>query len=157
MNGAHLHLLLNHVPILGVIFGLILLSVAMPRRNQIYARLALYVFVVVAAMAIPVYLSGEPAEEVIEHLQPSAETSIEPHEDAALASLIGLELLGAVAAIGLLKSRRSHELGYGVLVTAWTGALLVTASVAWTAYLGGQIAHPEIRHGEVPRAVTSAR
>lgn len=153
MNGAHVHLLLNHIPILGVLFALLLLSAAMPRRSQVHARLALQVIVAAALLAIPVYLSGEPAEQQIERLRPSAEAVVEAHESAALGSLAAVELLGFVAAGALWSSRRSRELGYRSLVTIWAGALLVSASVAWTAYLGGQIAHPEIR--TAPQGVVS--
>lgn len=141
MDGAHIHLLLNHIPVLGVLFGLLLLSVAMPGRSQMHARLASQVFVGIALFAIPVYFSGEAAEEVAEHVRPLAHAVIESHEDAALASFVGLELLGVFAGLALWRSRSVRELGYSSLVTLWTGALLVSASVGWTAYLGGLIAH----------------
>ena len=34
MNFAHLHLALTHVPVLGSIFGLLLLAYAMARRSE---------------------------------------------------------------------------------------------------------------------------
>jgi hypothetical protein len=36
MNTAHLHLLLNHIPILGAFFGIVLLSVGLPERTLLY-------------------------------------------------------------------------------------------------------------------------
>lgn len=53
MNWAHVHLLLNHVPVLGTIFGLALLGYALMRRNDGLTRVALGVFVVVALLALP--------------------------------------------------------------------------------------------------------
>lgn len=38
MNGAHLHLLLNHLPILGSLFGFVLLLVALARRQPLLVR-----------------------------------------------------------------------------------------------------------------------
>ena len=34
MNAAHLHLIVNHIPVMGVLFGLIFLLVAMVGRNK---------------------------------------------------------------------------------------------------------------------------
>ena len=34
MNAAHVHLMLNHVSIIGSLFGLVLLAVAMIRRSR---------------------------------------------------------------------------------------------------------------------------
>ena len=60
MNPAHLHLhlLLNHIPVLGVGFGLAVLGWAAFRPRPEFARLALVVFIVSALAAIPTYLSG---------------------------------------------------------------------------------------------------
>lgn len=57
MNWAHIHLMLNHIPVLGTGFGLALLAWGMMRRNDSLQRAALAAFVVVALAAIPVYLA----------------------------------------------------------------------------------------------------
>jgi beta-lactamase regulating signal transducer with metallopeptidase domain len=66
MNWAHIHLLLNHVPVLGTIFGLALLGYAVLKRSEALKRAALGVFVAVALLALPVYFTGEPAEEAVQ-------------------------------------------------------------------------------------------
>ena len=42
MNGAHLHLLLNHIPVIGVPLGLLLLAFAFLRRSEEWKRAALW-------------------------------------------------------------------------------------------------------------------
>ncbi len=96
MNWAHIHLLLNHVPVLGTVFGLSLLGWSMLRRDLGVQRVALGVFVAIAMLALPAYFSGEPAKDVVEHAARVSEQAIEVHERAALVSLIGVELLGLV-------------------------------------------------------------
>jgi uncharacterized membrane protein len=147
MNPAHLHLALNHVPVLGALFALGLLAWGLLRRDDSVQRTALSAFVLVALAAIPVYLTGEPAEEVVERLAGVAEPAIEAHEDAALAALIGIELLGVVALAGLLAraTRASRMIVRAVLVLALGAAGLM----ARTANLGGQIRHAEVRDGGV--------
>lgn len=149
MNWAHIHLILNHIPVLGTMFGLALLVWGLLRRNDMLQRAALATFVVVALAAIVVYLTGEPAEGVVERLVGTAEPTIEAHERAAVVSLIGVELLGVIALTGLLLARRSWHatLIFGALVVS-----LVTAGLlARTANLGGQIRHAEVRGDAVPQ------
>src|SRR5512145_2100282 len=105
MNWAHLHLILNHVPVLGTLFGLLLLAWGILRRNDSLQRAALLTFTLVALVAIPAYLTGKPAEEAVEHLIGTAESAIEPHEDAALVSFLAMEVLGALALGALLLTR----------------------------------------------------
>ena len=79
MNPAHLHLMLNHVPVLAIPFGLAVLGWAMFRRRPEFARLALIVFVFSALATIPTYLTGEPAEDAIEGVAGAIEPWVEPH------------------------------------------------------------------------------
>jgi len=66
MNLAHLHLVLNHLPVLGTGFGLALLIFGLWRRSDELKKTALGVLVLVALAAVPVYLTGEPAEELVQ-------------------------------------------------------------------------------------------
>lgn len=70
MNGAHLHLLLNHVPVVGVPLGLLLLIGAYLRRSEEWKRAALWTFVFLAIMTVPTYLTGPQAEHYLKSLRP---------------------------------------------------------------------------------------
>jgi hypothetical protein len=74
---------LNHIPILGTVLGFLLLSVAVARKSGELKRVSLAVFVITAVVALPVYFTGEPAEEIVEHLPGVSESLIERHEEAA--------------------------------------------------------------------------
>ncbi len=155
MNGAHLHLILNHFPIVGLIFSLILLAAALYRKSPELTRAAAVAFVAVALVAIPVYLTGEPAEEIVEHMPGVAEDILERHESAGKISLIVLEVLGAVALLGLVLSRGARALPRWWAPTLLALAVAVTAWVGWTANLGGQINHEEARPGFTAAAEVS--
>ena len=58
MNAPQIHLMLNHVPVLGVLFVTITLAAALLLRNGTLLRFALFALVVVAIAAIPVYFSA---------------------------------------------------------------------------------------------------
>jgi uncharacterized membrane protein len=147
MNWAHIHLALNHIPVLGTMFGLSLLAYAMLRRNDLLKKAACNVFVAVALLALPVYFTGEPAEEVVESTAGISKAAIDAHEQSALLSLVGVELLGVVGLIGLFAAARGRPVSSRVTGTAFALSLATAALMARTANLGGQIHHEEIRAG----------
>lgn len=145
MDAAHIHLLLNHVPVLGAVFGLLVLgyAVAGGERDDVL-RVGLWTLVVVGVASVVVYLTGEPAEELVEGLAGVSETILERHEEAALWATIGGGLVGTVALAALLWFRRKRvprRVGMGILVLT----LGLTGLMGWTANLGGQVRHTEIR------------
>ena len=143
MDGAHLHLLVNHIPVLGA-FGLLLLfTIAFARHDSSLARLTLVLSVALAAASAGVFLTGEPAEEAVEHLAGAAEVAIEPHEDAALIATVGFGIFGAAALVALLVYRR-RTLPRWVAGGALVGTLVVAGLMGWAANLGGRIRHTEI-------------
>lgn len=144
MNWAHIHLMLNHVPVLGTVFGLALLAWGVVRRDARLQRAALVTFVLAAIAAIPVYLTGEPSEDVVERLAGTANTAIETHEEAAVIALIGIELLGAIAVAALFWSRAGRAVTT-LTRAAFLVAMVTTGLMAWTANLGGRIRHAELR------------
>lgn len=145
MNEAHLHLLMNHLPVIGSGFGLAFLFVALVRHNRTLYNAAMAIIVFCALATIPVFLTGEPAEEIVEHLPGVTHDVIEEHEEAAKFALIGVEIVGALALVGGFRSLRGRPLpnGYGWVV--FVGLGVVTANMLRTANLGGQIRHTEIR------------
>lgn len=153
MSTVHLHLLLNHVPVIGTVIGLCLLAYAVLRKDEGVARVTLGMFAVLALLAGAVFLTGEPAEEAVEGLAGVSEAIIERHEEAALLSTIALGGLGMLC-LGALVSFRRRPLPRIVPVILLAAGLLPAGAMAWTANLGGQIRHSEIRPGasagEVP-------
>jgi drug/metabolite transporter (DMT)-like permease len=156
MNLAHVHLILNHMPVLAVPVGLAVLGWAMFRRRPEFVRFALAVFVVAALITIPTYLSGEPAEDAIEGVAGPIEPWVEPHEDAAVISLILVETLGVLALVALWSARRKAFPSHPMLVASLVLGLATAGSLAYTASLGGPIRHTEIRSGAALSGTTGA-
>lgn len=146
MNGPHLHLVLNHLPVVGSVLVAVLLLVAIFRAEPAIRRLALVALLGVALLGFPAYFTGEPAEEGIEHLAGVEEPRIEKHEDMAKVALAGLSLAGVIALAALVVFRR-REIPTSLLVVALVVDLGAAALLARVATLGGEIRHPEIRAG----------
>ena len=147
MNPAHLHLVTNHIPVIGSYAALLVLAWGLARKSDEVVRVGLLGFVVVGLAAAGVQLTGEGAEEVVERLATVTHDSIEEHEEAALFSTIVLGVAGALGLLALFLSHRrggpARALTLATLVAGALGAAVVTR----TAVLGGQINHPEIRQG----------
>ncbi|MGE0491010.1 MAG: hypothetical protein AB7S38_17515 [Vulcanimicrobiota bacterium] len=150
MDTAYLHLLLNHLPVLGVPFGLLLLGAAGLARSSDLKRAALATFALAALAAVPAYLTGEPAEEKVEHIAGVSERLIHEHEERAEISLIATSVLGMLS-LGALIGWRNRELPAAPLGALAVLALLTFGSLALTAKAGG-----EFRHTEFSGAAVSA-
>ena len=148
MNGVHIHLLLNHIPVIGMLIGLAVFALGVWRRNDSWTRLALGLFVVVAVASLATMLTGEGAEEAVERLPGISDAVIEPHEEAAELAARASYLLGAVSLAGLIWVR-GRALPRSLTVAILPLVVLVTGLMAYTANLGGQIRHTEIRAAEL--------
>lgn len=153
MSAPHLHLMLTHAPIVFSLVGLGMFVVAIARRSAELRAASCWVIIAAAITAVAVYVTGEASEDAIEHIAGVSERFIEQHADAAKVSLAGSELLGLLAAFILFIDARKAR---GVAVTA--AALLFVGAVemlsfAYTANLGGQIRHTEIRPGTTQTSV----
>jgi len=147
MNAAHLHLMLNHLPILGLFFGLVILAFGLLRKQGMLKRTGLILLVFAMAITLPVNSTGEEAEEIVERMPDRSSELIHDHEEAADTALWLMLLTGGLSIGALVMLSRSHQrahlltsatLGLGVLVFIW---------MVQVANLGGRISHPEIRPG----------
>ena len=145
MDAVHVHLMLNHVPVLGVLFGTALLVYALFRPSTEMKRLSFGLFVIAAVVAIPVYLTGEPAEHRVEGLPGVSHTIVEEHEDAAKVAFIGMIALGSIALAGLVWSWRKSLFPQWLAAAVLLAAVVVSLLSVWTANLGGKVRHSEIR------------
>ena len=149
MNAAHVHLWINHLPVLGVIVGFVLLLLARMRKSADIEWAAMLILVVVALFAVPTYFSGGQAERVVEHMPGVIVDFIAPHESMGMILLIGAVILGAEAAYGVWQMRGSGQVSKGVSTTLLVLSLVVSIVAIYTAYLGGQVRHVELRPGFV--------
>ncbi len=144
MNGAHLHLIVNHLPILGVVFGLGLALFALARREDAKLRAALGVFVLVGLSGYAAMWTGEKAEHMLEEAVPSiAHATIHEHEEMAEKAAIAGYALGAMALLPLGLSW-GKALRRPLALATVAASLLVTGLMAFAGNLGGEIRHTEI-------------
>ena len=159
MDLAHLHLMMNHVPVMGVLFAFLVALIGGIARSKIAVRVGLIMLVLSGLIAVPVYLTGESAEELVEGLPGVSEALIDRHESAAAISIALVGVSSVLALLTLAFSGASKQLVPGAFfIATMLVTLLSGASVINTANLGGQIRHTEIRaaNGTTPAADTGA-
>ncbi len=144
MSLTHLHLLLNHFPVIGSIIGIALFATAVLRKSGELAKASLGLFVALGVISVIVYFTGEPAEDAIEKLPGFSEAITERHEEFALIATIMLASFGAIA-LSALGAFRRRVLPRWVVNGGLVLSLAAGALMGYTAMLGGQVRHTEIR------------
>ena len=160
MNLPHLHLLLNHWPIIGTFIGLGLLVIALIARSSDVKQVSFTVFATMAIASIPAYLSGNAAAEAIKKMPEVGAPLIETHEGAALLAFGALGITGLLALVGLWQFSRSRDVEFHapawITTAVLISALITVALVSVAGNTGGNIRHPEILEKGSPTSAIAA-
>jgi uncharacterized membrane protein len=153
MNEAHIHLAINHFPVILPVAGLLLMVAGFIFRSEIMKRAAFSLFIAGALLAFPASASGEGAEEIVENLQGVEEKFIEAHEEKAETFAILSYILGGLSLIGIWASYKQKPFSKIISAAVTLFAAVVLYFGMMTANSGGEIRHQEIRDGfETPAA-----
>lgn len=148
-NSAHLHLLTNHFPVIGLMIVFLVLLYGVFRKNNEIIRLSMILTIIIALITIVTYTSGDKAGQLIEGQDGVNEEMIDEHEDFAEIAFIFMEILGGLSLAGLFLFRGTDNRKWMIGLIYMLLMLGVISMMGWTSHLGGQIKHPEII--EVPR------
>jgi uncharacterized membrane protein len=147
MNQAHFHLVVNHLPIILPIAGVIILIGGILVRSEIVKRMAYLLFSISALTTLAAMSSGEGAEEIVENIAGVTEGYIHEHEEKAEIFAIFSYILGLLSLVGLWASWKrkgfANIISYAVLLLS----LVVLFLGKQTGTSGGEIRHTEIRTG----------
>ena len=147
MNDAHLHLLVNHFPIISSIVGLLILVAGFVFKNIIVKRTALGVLIISSLMAFPANFTGEGAEHMVEELPGISHATIEEHEETAETFLLVAGFLGLLSIVTLLVDVKKFPAARILYVVVLITSIGVVVFAAQTGTTGGKIRHPEIEEG----------
>ena len=144
MNGAHLHLILNHGPVVLAPVGFVLLALGLLRRNAEFVKVGLGVVVVAALFTVPTYVSGDGAAEIVSDLPGVTSEAIERHDEMAELAFVAIGLAGVAALVALVLGTRGKAAPKWLTIVTLILALAASAVLGVTANLGGEIRHTEI-------------
>ena len=144
---SHAHLILNHLPTAGFVFGIAALVIAIVSDNAAMKRASLILFVILGIIGVPTYVAGTAAMWAL--TQPTvpeiSKAVINSHRDMALWTLFGLAITGAAAWIELWRARSQGSVSKLSLNLVLGFAVVTLLIMTETGHRGGLINHPEIR------------
>lgn len=146
MDELQLHLLYNHVPLIGTFAAFLVFLIGMVMRNNAVRMAGLAVYVVMALTIVPTYLSGEGAEEKVEHVAGISNDAIKEHEEhaeLALWLMVAAAVIGIVTFIAFWKTLRT-DLTTGLSILFIVAAVAGFIKVGITAHEGGEIRRPDL-------------
>jgi uncharacterized membrane protein len=147
MNQAHYHLVLNHLPIIFPLVGIVLLLISIFFKSEAVKKSAYFIFIVGALSTIPAFSTGEGAEEIVENIAGVTESLIHNHEEIAEIFATLAYILGSLALLGIYLSQKAVKFSniFSYLVLLFSLVVLLYAQKVGTT--GGEIRHTEIRTG----------
>ena len=147
----YLHILLNPVPTHGVPLGAAALALALWMRSRQARAIALFVILLSAACAWPVYSFGERAyDRIAARTDDAGQAWLDEHSHRAEKVVPCFYVLAGVALLAIVlprsRPRAENPLAAGTLALS----LALTAAGGYVAYAGGRVDHQELRTGPPP-------
>jgi uncharacterized membrane protein len=146
MNDAHLHLAINHFPIIISFVGFGILVVGLFLKNNSVKNTAYVLFVVAAVFAFASMSTGEGAEELVEDMPGIGKKIIHEHEELAEKLALVLYATGIFSLLSLYTSVKKNKfakiISYITLILS-LGSSILAIGVGTS---GGKIRHTEIRN-----------
>lgn len=146
MNDAHLHMVVNHFPIVGTIVAIGILIAGLLNKNQSIINTAYVLFIIGAVFGILSMNTGEGAEELVEDMPGIGWKIIHEHEELAEKMALLLDVLGILSLVGFYfqyKNNLKQKLVSYLLLVLSIASLFVIQKVGTS---GGEIRHTEIRN-----------
>lgn len=153
MSWPHIHITINHFPVIGIWIAWVILTVGVIKNHGTVKKVGLKLLTGLAVITPVVFWTGELAEHRLPEVThaPNPAGIIEHHEAFALVSMVGLLVLGALGVAGVVLINQSRKPGRQQIIPRWFFPLvilfnlIVAVQLGFTANLGGQIRHTEIR------------
>lgn len=149
MYQTHLHLVINHLAIIGSLLGILVLAFGIWKKSKDTQMAAYGLFILSAIGAVVTYLTGEAAEDAVEHLQGVEKNLIELHEHFSIYPLVALIILGLLSIAGIFFARKESSHRGRLSIVTLIFSVISFILIARTGYLGGQIRHSELHTGSV--------
>lgn len=147
----YIHVLLNPLPIYGLAVGLIGLIIALVLRSRPAQIATLFLVLVSAGSAWPVYEFGEQGyDRVMSMSDDDGHAWLDEHQHRAEHLIAFFYVLAAIAAIAIAAPAKWPRTATVLaLVTVLLGATVLGMG-GYIAYAGGKIRHKEFRTGPPP-------
>ncbi len=144
MSEIKIHLLLNHIPIVSIFIGFIILIIGTIRKTQILLFTGFIIIIFAAIVAIPTINSGEGAEHHVEELDKFSHDVIHEHEEAAESAIWVVYLSGLLSIAALYLTSKEHKLARLFTILTIIVSLVSLVMLANVGNTGGKIRRPDL-------------
>lgn len=145
-NPVYRHLLVNHLPLIGVLSGTLALAVALLTRRAVAQIPALVLIVVMAGSAWVAFETGEAAYRPVRATVDDAGVDwLDIHLDRAHLGVWAFYATGALALAALLAPLKWPRSRPWLAAAVIAAGLLTVFIGGWIAQAGGYVSHPAIR------------
>lgn len=145
IDSAQVHLALNHFPIAGMFFTIFLLAIGFISKKRELILSGMLVAVISSIAIIPMSLSGEGVEEIVEHKPGVTHELIHEHEEMGEKALIIFMATGLLAISWFALRKNKQHWAVKIEVITFFLSIISALIIAQAAHLGGMIRHDEIR------------
>ncbi|MDN4166374.1 hypothetical protein QWY31_12760 [Cytophagales bacterium LB-30] len=145
MNATHLHLLVNHFPVIGSIIGVLIMAAGLLLRNEMIKKTALVVFVGAGIFTGIAYKTGEESEHAIESVPGFSEYYLEEHEETAEGAAPFMYAMAAISLASLVLIHKKHKRAKISTYLSMTLGIITMILMIQVGNLGGKIRRPDIR------------
>ncbi len=148
MAPEYLHVVLNHLPLFGLLIGGALLLASLIRKSGELRGAALVVVALAGLSAWPTAEAGDAGyDRVLSMSNPDGQKWLKAHASRADWALPVVYTTTALAVAALIAFRKKPTLATPLSIVTLLCVVVSLALLGWVARAGGQIRHPEFRSG----------
>ena len=145
MNGAHWHLLVNHLPIIGTLMATVVLGFGLLRKNASVVNLSFGLLILMSIAAFITDQTGGSAAHYLDSIHKLDKPVFYQHAEAADTANIAMYITGLVALLALVWERAKQLTWLPAAI--FVLSLITFGLMANVGRLGGLIMHQELRAG----------
>lgn len=144
MDSTYFHLVLSHFPIIGTMFGVMLLAYGVYSKNNLFKKAGLITFIAAALVAIPAFLTGDGAAEAVKQLKTIPQNLIDNHEELGEKAIWIVEALGLLSLIAFYMDYKKDKRFRTACTVILIVSILTFVMMVFVGYTGGRIRLSEI-------------
>ena len=151
MDWVKVHAVINEAPGVGIGIGTLLFLISALAGGRPLQKAAFSIFAVTGLLAAVAFLSGAPAETVVQGAAGASEKLIHEHHFAARIAVAVTILLGFIGVTAKASMQNGRALSRTLMALSLCASLAAVAATGWAVYSGVRVQNAKIQAQYRPR------